>query len=175
MQVEVGHALLGCLAVGPQDVHPVIAAAVYIMFRHPLGGVQHLGRGFHRAVQQAFRVGLGDDQGVALRVPGDVQKGQGGVVLINFIAGGLPLGDGAEHAVRHGLGGLPGGEGPGLQQGGVGAGGSSAVFSRGMNRLRNRPPLPRLFRYTMPRVENTTAPTKFTSRSFMVSWRPMSR
>ena len=121
--MEVGHALLGCLAVGPQDVHPIIAAGIYIIFRHPLGGVQHLGRGFHRAVQQAFRVGLGDDQGVALCVPGDVQKGQGGVVLVNFIAGGLPLGDGAEHAVLHGLGGLPGGEGPGLQQGGVGGGG----------------------------------------------------
>ena len=65
--------------------------------------------------------------------------------------------------------------GRGFSREASGAGGSSAVFSRGMNRLRNRPPLPRLFRYTMPRVKNTTAPTKFTSRSFMVSWRPMSR
>ena len=47
------------------------------------------------------------------------------------------------------------------------------VFNVGMNL--DAKPLPLFFMYTNPSKENTAAPMKFTNRSCMVSYKPMSR
>ena len=126
--MQVPHGLPGAFAVGAQQVHSVVAAVFYKVLGEQADGARHLQGGFLPAVQQVFHVGFGDDQGVALGVPGDVQKGQGVLVLIELVAGGLSQDDLAEGAALLRGGVLFPGEGHRVQQSGLLGGGRGELL-----------------------------------------------
>ena len=96
MDVEVGDALSSGLSNVSEDVDSLGAEDAHFGLSDALGDVIDLMHDFHRAGEEIVIVGLWNDEGVAFGGLADVEDCDDVIVLVDDVAGDLPIDDAAE-------------------------------------------------------------------------------